>query len=306
MSFDKKINILQDIFGDYHNSGSEYLFLCPKCNHHKRKLSFNIDKNKFQCWVCGWGGNFIYAAVKEFGNFKQKNSWNQLDKIFDHSKEGLSQQEAKQEIKLPKEFISLTTERSSPVYNAPREYLFKRGISQKDICYWKMGFCVSGEYRNRIIIPSFDIEGNLNYFVARTYIDDWLSYKNPKFKKDLIFNELNLQWEEDVFVVEGSFDAIVAQNAIPLLGSTLREDSFIFNKIVNNCDKIYIALDSDAKKKEDKIIDLFRLYDLQVFKIDIFPFKDVGEMTKEEFIKRKNNSSLITSQSRLKNLIDQI
>ena len=89
------------------------------------------------------------------------------------------------------------------------------------------------------------------------------------------------------------FDAIVAGNAIPLLGSTLREDTVLFQRIVDESPTIYLALDSDAKKKEMKIIKLFLQYDIKSYKIDTSGFDDVGTMTKEQFLKRKEQAALI-------------
>ena len=59
-----------------------------------------------------------------------------------------------------------------------------------------------------------------------------------------------IDWNKDICLVEGVFDAIVSgTNSIPLLGSTLREDSKIFQAIINNETKIYVALDPDAAPK---------------------------------------------------------
>ena len=48
----EKPGLLKEIFGEYKKSGNEYIFFCPNCNHHKKKLSINIDKNCFKCWIC--------------------------------------------------------------------------------------------------------------------------------------------------------------------------------------------------------------------------------------------------------------
>ena len=88
-------------------------------------------------------------------------------------------------------------------------------------------FCDFGEYQHRVIIPSFDDEGNVNFFVGSSYTDDWMKYKNPQVSKDIIFNDLNIDWEDDIILVEGAFDAMKCKNAIPLLGSTLGEVEII-------------------------------------------------------------------------------
>ena len=92
-----------------------------------------------------------------------------------------------------------------------------------------------------------------------------MKYLNPPVGRDIIFNELNIDWDEPVILVEGVFDAIVAgYNAIPILGSTLREESKLFQAIVIHDTPIYLALDEDAKKKQGYIIQLCRKYNVDM------------------------------------------
>ena len=173
-------------------------------------------------------------------------------------------------------------------------YLKSRGIRKRDIIRWKIGYCDSGEYENRIIIPSFDADGDVNYFVTRTFIDDWKKYKNPPISKNVVFNELFVDFDQDVVLVEGVFDAIKAgTNAIPILGSTLHRTSNLMRSLVNNQAKVYIALDPDARDKEMKIIKQLLQYDLEVYKVDIGPYEDVGSMSPAEFNERKSNAAFL-------------
>ena len=45
--------------------GDEAVFYCPSCNHHKKKLTFNLLSQKFQCWVCGYKGHRAYQLLKK-------------------------------------------------------------------------------------------------------------------------------------------------------------------------------------------------------------------------------------------------
>ena len=45
--------------------GDEAVFHCPSCNHHKKKLTFNLLSQKFQCWVCGYKGHRAYQLLKK-------------------------------------------------------------------------------------------------------------------------------------------------------------------------------------------------------------------------------------------------
>ena len=298
MSETKKINILSKILGDYYRSGSELLFKCPFCNHHKKKLSLNIDKNAGKCWVCDWSTPNLTRIVKRLGGWDDIQEWNNLFGIIDILEyENIFSQETEQIkeniLKLPDEFQSLCNKDMSLTSLAARRYLKDRGISKNDILYWKIGYATSGEYSGRVIIPSFNDEGKVNYYTGRTYEDNWKKYLNPDTSKDIIFNELNVDWSTDVTIVEGVFDAIKAKNAIPILGSTLRENSRIFKQIIRHDPAIYIALDPDAEKKAEKLIKDLLYYDAEIYKIDIPTGIDIGEMTHQQFLEHKKNAKLI-------------
>ena len=291
---DRKLKIVKEFLGSSYKSKDEFLFHCPKCKHHKKKLSLNFDKNVFKCWICDYVGKDIGRLIYSYGNSDTKSQWRTLTGVVDFSEVDEVEDE-KIVVKLPEEFISLTSKQVNPLSIMVRQYLKSRGLTRDDLVWWKMGYCPDGEYGKRIIIPSFDINGEVNYFIARSYTSgDWQRYKNPPAERDFIFNELYLDWNKDITIVEGVFDAIVAGNAIPLLGSTLRENSYIFQKIIANCDKVYIALDDDAKSKEFKISDLFRLYGVDVYRIDTSGFGDVGEMDKKTFQARKKIAAFLS------------
>lgn len=201
-------------------------------------------------------------------------------------------------VMLPEDFQTLCTDYRYD-FKKPLRYLKNRNISDKDILKWRMGFCSSGEYAGRVVIPSFDESGELNYFIARSYSGKYPRYKNPPVSKDFIFNRLMLDWENPVTLVEGVFDAIVAENSIPLLGSTLSEKSKLFANIVGNCKEIYLALDSDASHKELKIMKKLMEYGIIVYKIDTSGYEDVATMTREAFQKKKDEALILTETNYL-------
>lgn len=304
MAKEQKLELLKEIFGTYYKTGNEYLFKCknPDCKG-KQKLSVNVDKNVFKCWICDIKGNNIKRLVRRYGTFLQRQAWSQISGEVDLSVSLDSffapeiTVEEETVLKLPKDFVSLANKNLPLSSLEARRYLTERGISKEDILKWKIGYCKNGEYANRIVIPSFNKDGNINYFVARTYIGAWDTYNNPNVSKNLIFNELYVDWKNDLTLVEGVFDAIKAGNAIPLLGSSLREDSKLFQEILKHDTPIYIALDPDAEKKAFQLIKNFLLHDIELYKIDVTGYKDVGEMTKQEFNKRKGKALLVNSET---------
>ena len=78
-STEEKVSILKKVFGRGYKSGSEYLFHCPACDHHKQKLSINVEKDKFKCWTCDYRGNSIRRAVRKYGSIRQLIDWNNVD-----------------------------------------------------------------------------------------------------------------------------------------------------------------------------------------------------------------------------------
>jgi len=301
--------ILYETFGNFIDKGNELLFACPSCNHRKYKFSINLSKNVFKCWVCDYRGRNIRRPVRRFGSFTQLQAWDSitnrsdLEKFADLFSSTQFEQE-KQKLELPQEFISLCTNKIPATGMYALNYLQKRGVSYSDILKWKIGYCFSGEYKNRIVIPSFDNEGDISYFIARSYNGDSYKYKNPPASKDVTFNELFINWNKDLILVEGVFDAVVAGNAVPILGSTLRKGSNLLREIVRNDTPIYIALDPDAAKKERRVIKTLLEYDIELYKIDISGYEDVGSMPKDIFQQRKNNAAFIDNDNYL--LLDML
>ena len=312
VSQEQKLKILSNILGSPHIRGQENLFNCPKCDHQKKKLSINIEKNVFKCWVCDWSGKNIYRIVKRYGTVDNRYTWKSFDdqlEIEKFSDKLFSRKEDTNTVKLslPREFISLANKNLPNTSMIPLNYLKSRGIDKNIITKWKMGYCPTGKYSGRILIPSFDEDGDINYFVTRSYDKNWKKYLNPNVSKDMIFNHPYIDFDKDVVLVEGVFDATkVGQNAIPLLGSTLNENSKLFYEIVKNDSTVYLALDPDAHKKTSKIVSLFLKYDIQVFVIDVQPFSDVGEMTQQQFLQRKQTAVLLNINNYLLSKIARI
>lgn len=309
----KKLNILKQVLGSSYKVGEEMLFYCPKCKHHKKKLSVNIEKDVFKCWICEYHGRSLRRLVRSYGDFNSKQEWDALGgsvdlKDFTYDLFNSNEEQYVEEVvSLPKEFISLANKNLPPQAQPALKYLKSRNITKEDRVRWKIGFCYEGEYAGRVIIPSFSKTGRCNYFVSRTYKEDWMKYKNPGASRDMVFNHLYIDWDSDLVIVEGVFDALVSgPNTVPILGSTLREGSQLFQEIVQNDTPVYLALDPDAEKKAMRLINKLLQYDVEVYKVDISPYADVGEMSKEVFEQRKKDAARMNTSNYLLRRINSI
>ena len=136
-----------------------------------------------------------------------------------------------------------------------------------------------------IIIPTYDKDGRLNYFTARSFEKEpYVKYRNPSASRDIIPNEHLINWNVPVVLCEGPFDAIaIKRNAIPLLGKNIQ--SSLMKKIVTSIvDKIYIALDRDAIKQALKFCERLMAEGKEVYLVDLQD-KDPSEMGFKNFTK---------------------
>lgn len=256
-----------------------YAFHCPFCNHRKPKLEINMHtneegKNFWECWVCQTRGRTIRSLL-----YQLKTPKDEAQNILKYLPKG-AQIEFKQLsiVELPKEYQPLhSASETSVVANLVKKYLYERGLTSNDFIKYSIGYCTTGEYGGRVIIPSYSESNQLNFFVARTYDGNYFKYKNPEASKDIIFFENFINWNAPIVLCEGVFDAIsIKRNAIPILGKSL--STSLYKKIITSSVKdLYIALDDDAKDRAVEIGEQFLNQGKRVFIVNL-PDKDPSEM----------------------------
>jgi len=275
----KIINILDSALGVGSSlKGNEQAHHCPFCNHHKKKLQINLDTQRWHCWVCDSKGRSISSLLRKL-NVDIRDIGIVKD-VYGDEPEYDSKEEYVAKLQLPKEFKQLYFKPKgiNPSYNQALHYLNKRGITKADIVKYNIGYCEDGLYGGRVIIPSYDDNGELNYFVARSFYDEEkMKYKNPPISRDVIVFDGMINWNEPITLVEGVFDSFsVKRNVIPLLGKFLL--SKLKNKILEKGVKdVTIMLDSDAVEDSTKHTDWFMKNGIKVRNI-IPTDKDAGEM----------------------------
>ncbi len=251
------VEILEGILGSpknhYENKG-QISFDCPVCSHEikgldkgdgKGNLEVNYGYHVYKCWACSETHETqgtIYKLIRNYGSKSDLKKYRLVNPNIELKKK------EKKEIKgLPKDFIPLSEECNSIEYKKALEYLTKRNIDTDTIEKYNIGYCEKGDYSNRVVFPSYDIHNDVNYYLGRSYEKyTKLKYKNPEIPKtEIIFNEGKVNWDSNIFIVEGVFDHIVVPNSIPMLGKVMSDD--LFTKLVSKAEcKVVILLDSDA------------------------------------------------------------
>ena len=272
----KLLQLLESILGKGKpTSGNNIAFFSPFQSHYKPKLEIDINttstgENAWHCWISDKKGRSIASLFKQLNLPKER--FEQLNRIVESARYRTDNKETKtnQTIQLPEEYSPLWIKKSTPDYRNAIHYLSKRGVTIFDILKYRIGYCESGEYSGKIIIPSYDRDGQLNYFVSRAfYKADKFKHKNPKISKDIIGFEMTINWSQPIILCEGSFDAIaVKRNAIPLFGKIIQpalQKKIIEERVKN----IYICLDADALKNALAIAEKFMAEGLNVYFVEL-------------------------------------
>lgn len=303
------IQFIEKIFGDVllTEQGKNANIKCPFCQtSEKKKLAIRTDNWLCHCWVCGFKSRNLLPVLKKY-NASYIAEYMEFagDSLVlpDNPTEFLAT--AEQKLTLPKGFIPLAAlldkgrDISLPARKAI-SYLESRGISRDKFWYFKFGITLEDPaYAGKVIMPSYDKDGELNFFVGRA-VDPRRKdrYQNPTFNRlNIVFNEINIDWKKELTIVEGPFDlAKVNENATCLLGKELNPRDKLFRNIIENDTPVALALDQDARKQCVQISQL--LVDQQIrVRIVNYPitYKDPGEMGVNVFEEFLRDATLVES-----------
>lgn len=265
---------------------------CPICapkDPSKKKLSIFVADDRLHCWSCGFKAHTLVPLIKKFCSrellveycerfmpvgTKHQRCWT------------ISLPSEKPVLALPGDFRMLVAANSrDPDVAAMRRYLEQRNVNEDDMWRYRLGCSDEPAWRRRIIVPSFDAAGNVNWYVGRA-IDE---RRKPKYeapagdRKHIIFNEMDVDWKLPLVLCEGTFDMMkCGENAVPLLGSDLNEQSSLFNCILVHETSVLLALDADIRAtKTLKHASKLAEYGIDVSIINVR--SDPGSMSKKEF-----------------------
>ena len=260
MNQNKIVNLLNRVLksnGTKLKKLDEYMYWSPFISHHKPKLQINVRTQKWHCWVSNVGGRTLFQLLKKVNASNQHfDELRELVGDLPHYKKE-TDTKLKKVVQLPNEYKPLWNGGDSIVKRHAMSYLYKRGIDDSDILKYNIGYCDDGLYSNRIIVPSYDSDGQLNFFVGRDFYSSKMKYRNSSTTKDIIGFDLFINWDEPIILCEGVFDAMAfKRNAIPLFGKTVM--SKLQKKIIEfKVKTIYLALDNDAMVDAVKISENF-------------------------------------------------
>lgn len=261
------ISHLIDIFSDFlgeprkHNEEKgQIAYDCPSCalekdlggaTDGKGNLEINYKKGWYKCWACevksGTKG-VVPKLIRQYGNDTLLKKYKILNTgyTFETDDKPVIYTET-----LPKGFMKLNEMNSGARgYTDAIKYLKQRRICDKIINKYNIGFINSGLLANRVVIPSYDLTGEVNYFIARAYFNwvrpKYLNSETPK--QEIIFNESLINPYSTIYLVEGPFDSIVLPNSIPLLGLFLSDKLYWY--LQNNAKAdVVVILDGEAREE---------------------------------------------------------
>jgi hypothetical protein len=252
-------NVFEDVNG--YLQTEQLQVNCPRCQEReglshpdgKFNLEINTAKRMFRCWKCDepkFSGS-LGRLIKMFGTHIDYEVYKSYAGIFSDYSFDEDEKEFAQ-VKLPEEMI-LFSQMDVGNFEHLEAYNYlitERKIKRDIILNYRLGFCTTGKYAKRIIIPSYDAHGEINYFVGRSYDpkEKKRKYLNPFADKDkIIFNEGFVNWDSTVYLVEGAFEMFsFPVNIIPMLGKTLSPTLFL--KLKELKPEVVVLLDPDAYK----------------------------------------------------------
>lgn len=273
----------------YTGNGKEVHFNCPFCGDTRHRMYVSLFNGTVYCHNCNFSGTIVSLIQNVEGV-----SWTRANEIFNDVKGSFSIPEnvgkeleekileggfrldmVKRPIPLPEEYRPLKPGEINLVGKKALRYLHKRGITDKQILQHNFGYCISGEYANRVIIPITE-NGKLRFWVARAIgTTAFLKEKSPSneewniSKSEVIFNiDRASKKYHSCVICEGIFDCLsFGDIGVSLLGKTLYDAQLNILLDYRNLltEGVYIAIDYDARDKATEMAEKLSQY----FKVKI-------------------------------------
>lgn len=352
LSIQRKANIV-DIIRDYvplTQRGKNYFGICPFHDDHNPSMSVSPEKGVYKCFVCGNAGNVFnfvmeyekvsfYEAVKivadkigvsiDISTSKKENTkksplydiYNIAYKFYQNNLNTVYGKDAKKYLlnrKIDEDVIknfniglSLS---DSELCNALKAKGFKNDDIVSSGVAVQNGNNIYDIYKNRIMFPLYDLEGNVVGFSGRIYNQKSESkYINTKeteiFKKgELLYNyhiaKKEARKEKNIIVVEGFMDVIRLStigivNVVASMGTAVTK--YQLNLIQKLAPNITLMFDGDkaGEKATNAFIELANGNDSN---IKVVRLED--NLDPDEYILTKGKDKMIYNLSHAQSVYD--
>lgn len=293
-SLTERLRFYESIFGKGQLARDERNFSvrCPICDPKdpsKKKLVIRTADDVTHCWTCSFSSRSLVPLIRKYGSQSKLSEY--LSRFHaDKQAQHVEQQVEESRLAPPKDIRLIACRNDSdPDALAVEKYLRARGLTDRDLWYYRVAYSHEPIWYRRAVFLSYSSSGDLNYIVARS-IDQ---KKKPKYvncdldKTSIVFNEINIDWSSPVSLCEGPFDMInCGSNAVCLLGSELSESSLLFDRIVSNSTPVVVVLDSDTvSHKRPRLVKKLKEYDINVKIASLGEYTDPGSAPRE-FVQR--------------------
>ena len=282
----------------YTGNGREVHFNCPVCNETRHRMYVNLYNGKTYCHNCNFKGTIVTLIQKVEGVTDEK-----AKKVFESIKDGIvlpdhvaddmvdrilagdiSKEIERRPIPLPEEYRLLNPKKTNIRTKRAIKYLHSRGITDQQIVDSNLGYCMSGDYANRVIIP-ITREGKTEFWVARAISStERLKEKSPQnesyqiSKSQVIYNlDVAAKKYNAIVICEGIFDSMAYLDlGVSLLGKRLYNDQLSllleYRKYLTK--GVYISLDWDARADAVQMAEKLHEYFDAVYLINLKPEDD--------------------------------
>lgn len=222
---------------------------CFACGDRRFHFGVNLKTGSYNCWVCGVHGNVVRLIQNlEHISYEEAKDRMLQFRVRDYIKE---EKDVKSVIPIQ---LPMTTKHLSP-YPHVMKFLYGRGFDMEDWNMWDAGYCYTGKYKYYIIFPIREHNKIVN-FVARATLPTDKRYLNASNNIALeslhncIFTSMSLTSNNEIFIVEGIFDALkvtklLSKTAIAILGKSISNQQIIKIKHLSPT-RVYVLLDKDA------------------------------------------------------------
>lgn len=308
----KRNYIISMLGEDYIPAGQgEMRYQCPFCEAQGRryddyKLYVNSYSGKFWCHRCESKGRIQFDSLITSGS--STDVYGMLEQWMSDTVSSGNQDEEEES-----DYFLIPSGLPTPGTLA-WDYLITRGITPVDMSFYNIripGINDPHHMFNRIVIPNRVISNIwTDMYVARTYVDDKIRYRNPSSSKahDLVFNLHRIPDNpERIILNEGAINSIIAgTDSVATFGKHV-SDAQLMSILAKNPKKVYVSFDTDARKLAEELCDKLISYgDCEVYLVELPEVTlpdgtkkglDASDLGRQAYLDLVNSSRRYTSKS---------